>query len=65
MIDNKSRMELNRKRALKGFPPIEDVLYKMNPACKMRLLGGENLKSFSRRFVIRHIDLIEDGPQAY
>lgn len=48
---------LNQRRALRGLPPIESVLHKMHPACKMRLVGPDNLKSFTRRFVIHQLEV--------
>ena len=53
----KDSTEINRKRALRGFPAIESVWGKMQPSCKMRLLGPDNLKVFTRKFVINRINL--------
>ena len=49
--------ELNRKRALRGLPPIESVWERIGPSCKMRLLGPDNLKVFTRKFVINRMNL--------
>mgnify|MGYP003660335475 CR=1 FL=1 len=56
----KDTTEINKKRALRGFPPIESVWDEMRPSCKMRLLGPDNLRAFTRKFVINRIN-IEDS----
>lgn len=57
MIDS---TEINKKRAFRGFSPIEPVWGEMRPSCKMLLLGPDNLRAFTRKFVINRIN-IEDG----
>lgn len=49
--------ELNRKRALRGLPPIESVWERIAPSCKMRLRGPDNLKGFTRKFVINRMNI--------
>lgn len=51
--------QVNRNRVENGMEPLQLVWHKFRPACKMRVVG-KDLKGFTRRFVIRQIN-IEDG----
>ncbi|ANO57469.1 hypothetical protein [Vibrio phage vB_VhaS-tm] len=52
--------EVNAERLTMGFQPLQKVWHLWQPSCKMRVIGRDNLKGFTRRFVINQIN-VEDG----
>lgn len=51
--------EIDTERSKMGMQSLQKVWHLWRPSCKMRVLGGDNLKGFTRRFVINQINTEE------